>query len=398
MLKSFQFVSSGGGVTQIVAGTNINVSPANGVGVVTVSSSVPGSLTYVGTWNASTNVPTLTSSVGTLNNYYVVSTGGTTNLNGINLWSPGDWAIFNGSVWEKLDGSSNEAFNSITITGLTGYLYANNTSPVTASLTIPSSNISGLGTMSTQNANSVAITGGNVTISSGNVSTSNVNAGYSIVNINTLNAAVNGLNAQIPVQYSTTADLGTVTYNNGTSGVGATLTNGGTQAALVIDGHTFTATDVTNLVRILVKDETNQAYNGIYTVTNQGSASTNWVLTRATDYDQSAEINAGDGFYVELGSANKNTTWVQQTAAPITVGTTSITFIQFGASGATGLPKQPYTANTALYANSATTLTLGLLPITAGGTGAANATAALANLGGVSTGKAIAMSIVFGGG
>jgi hypothetical protein len=50
-----------------------------------------------------------------------------------------------------------------------------------------------------------------------------------------------------------------------------------------------------------------------------------------------------------------------------------------------------------LYANSTTTLTLGLLPITAGGTGAANATAALANLGGVSTGKAIAMAIVFGG-
>ena len=228
-----------------------------------------------------------------------------------------------------------------------------------------------------------------ITIGAGNVTTTNANVGYAIVNINTLNAAVNGLNAQIPVQYATTANL-SVTYNNGTLGAGANLT-ATTNGVLSIDGLSPTATQ-----RILVKDQTANAQNGIYTVTVVGTAGTPFILTRATDYDQSAEMNAGDGFYVELGSANKNTTWVQQTPAPITVGTTAITFIQFGTTS-TGLPKQPYTANTALYANSTTTLTLGLLPITAGGTGAANATAALANLGGVSTGKAIAMAIVFGG-
>jgi hypothetical protein len=60
-----------------------------------------GTLTYQGTWNANTNSPTLTSSVGTLNNYYVVSTAGSTNLDGITDWGVGDWAIFNGTVWQK---------------------------------------------------------------------------------------------------------------------------------------------------------------------------------------------------------------------------------------------------------------------------------------------------------
>ena len=62
-----------------------------------------GDLNYQGTWNASTNTPTLTSSVGTKGYYYVVDVSGTTNLNGITDWVIGDWAIFNGSIWQKVD-------------------------------------------------------------------------------------------------------------------------------------------------------------------------------------------------------------------------------------------------------------------------------------------------------
>ena len=119
-----------------------------------------GGLNYQGTWNAATNTPTLTSSVGTNNNYYIVSTAGTTTLNGISLWSVGDWVIFNGttSAWEKINGSSSEAFSSITVTGLTGYMYANGSSAVTASTTIPTSALSG----------QVAVTnGGTVNLASG---------------------------------------------------------------------------------------------------------------------------------------------------------------------------------------------------------------------------------------
>ena len=62
-----------------------------------------GDLNYQGTWNASTNTPTLTSSTGTKGYYYVVDVAGSTNLNGITDWQIGDWAIFNGSVWQKVD-------------------------------------------------------------------------------------------------------------------------------------------------------------------------------------------------------------------------------------------------------------------------------------------------------
>jgi hypothetical protein len=62
-----------------------------------------GGVQYKGTWNAATNTPTLVSSVGVQGNYYVVNVAGNTNLNGITDWNLGDWAIFNGSAWEKVD-------------------------------------------------------------------------------------------------------------------------------------------------------------------------------------------------------------------------------------------------------------------------------------------------------
>jgi hypothetical protein len=96
---------------------------------------------YQGTWNASTNTPTLTSSVGTLGFYYVVSTSGSTNLDGISTWAVGDWAVYNGSAWQKVNASGSSAFATLTVTGLTGYMYANGVSAVTASTTIPNAGL-----------------------------------------------------------------------------------------------------------------------------------------------------------------------------------------------------------------------------------------------------------------
>ena len=95
--------------------------------------------------------------------------------------------------------------------------------------------------------------------------------------VDTIAAA--GLHYHDPVRVEQEGSLN-ATYNNGTNGVGATLTNAGTQAALVIDGVTMVVND-----RVLIYEQTNAAHNGVYTVTNVGSASTNWVLTRATDAD-----------------------------------------------------------------------------------------------------------------
>jgi hypothetical protein len=71
---------------------------------------------YQGTWDASTNTPTLTSSVGTQGYYYIVSVAGTTNLNGITDWFVGDWAIFNGGVWQQVDNTD----SVVSVNGQTG--------------------------------------------------------------------------------------------------------------------------------------------------------------------------------------------------------------------------------------------------------------------------------------
>ena len=64
--------------------------------------SLQGGTVYKGSWNASTNTPTITSGTGTSGNYYVVTTAGTTTIDGISSWAVGDWIIFNGTVWEKI--------------------------------------------------------------------------------------------------------------------------------------------------------------------------------------------------------------------------------------------------------------------------------------------------------
>jgi hypothetical protein len=143
--------------------------------------------------------------------------------------------------------------------------------------------------------------------------------------------AAAGIHYHDPVRVEREGNL-TATYNNGTAGVGATLTNSGTQAALVIDGVTLNSAD-----RVLVYEQTNQTQNGIYTVTNTGSASTNWVLTRATDADSYGpsdpdSLGQGDAFFVQEGAAGAGETYVMNTEGTITFGTTNITFAQFSSA------------------------------------------------------------------
>ena len=135
-----------------------------------------------------------------------------------------------------------------------------------------------------------------------------------------------GLNIHAASYAATTANLN-ATYSNGTSGVGATLTNAGTQAAFTTDGTTPSSS-----ARILVKDQTATSQNGIYTLTTVGSGSTNWVLTRATDFDTAVEIAGGDFTFVDNGTLNANTGWVNVDEVT-TVGTDPIVFQQFSGAG-----------------------------------------------------------------
>jgi hypothetical protein len=76
-----------------------------------------GALNYKGTWNASTNSPALASGVGTKGDYYVVSVAGSTSLDGETLWGVGDWAVFNGAAWQKVEGGN--TINATTVTAST---------------------------------------------------------------------------------------------------------------------------------------------------------------------------------------------------------------------------------------------------------------------------------------
>jgi hypothetical protein len=110
-------------------------------GTSTSWASVAGGLSYQGTWNASTNTPTLVSSTGTNGYYYIVSTAGSTNLNGITDWQIGDWLLFNGSAWQKIDQSelvasitSSDGSIVVTTTGSTVDLAVSQTSPASVLL------------------------------------------------------------------------------------------------------------------------------------------------------------------------------------------------------------------------------------------------------------------------
>lgn len=76
-----------------------------------------GSLNYKGTWDANANSPMLTSSVGTKGDYYVIVTAGTTSLNGIGNWGIGDWTVFNGSVWQRVEGGADLNGVNLSVTG-----------------------------------------------------------------------------------------------------------------------------------------------------------------------------------------------------------------------------------------------------------------------------------------
>ena len=134
-----------------------------------------------------------------------------------------------------------------------------------------------------------------------------------------------GLAIQAPAIVGSTDTLatmsgGTVTYDNGTAGVGATLTISGSTLT-AIDGITLTVGD-----RIVIKNEASSPNNGIYTYTSTT------VLTRATDFDTPTEMAGGDFIFIQQGTTLNDTGFVM-TDPVVTVGTSDVTFVQFSGAG-----------------------------------------------------------------
>lgn len=148
---------------------------------------------------------------------------------------------------------------------------------------------------------------------------------------NAVQTAAAGLDVKGSCVAATTANLD-VTYNNGTSGVGATLTSN-TLTNLTIDGFG----PLTVGQRILVKNQNTGLQNGIYSVTTAGAVGTTaYVLTRTSDFNTAnpGNITPNAFTFIEQGTTQADTQWVLTTDSPITVGTTPLTFSQFGAASA----------------------------------------------------------------
>ena len=213
-----------------------------------------------------------------------------------------------------------------------------------------------------------AITATSAALTTGTVSTTPA-ANTDIANKQYVDGLVTqGISYHEPVfvESPNTAGNLNATYNNGSSGVGATLTNAGTQVALTIDGVLMTVGK-----RVLIYNQTNQFENGVYTVTTVGDGSTNWVLTRSTDADTYGlrdpnAIGYNDAFFVTNGNTGAGETYVVTTTGVITFGTTAITFAQISSA-------QVYTAGTGLNLSPATTFNISNTGVTAATYGSASA-------------------------
>ena len=270
----------------------LNAGVANGVATLDSAGTVPisqlpaavvGALNYQGTWNASTNTPTLASSTGTKGYYYVVSVAGSTNLNGITDWKVGDWAVYNGTAWQKID-------NTDSVTSVNGY---------TGAVVLTYTDVGAFPATPTTGANSVVLRDANQNVSANaffSNSTSVAAAGTTttLVASSTTNWSVTGSGGQtFQLPDATTLPVGaTFTFNNNqTSGTIVIKNNSGTTVVTVQSGGFVT-------IYLLVNTPAAGSWDTHYEAPSNVSWSTNTFdyagsITSATWNGTTVQVNRG---------------------------------------------------------------------------------------------------------
>lgn len=376
------FASSGVGVLSINTGTGLTGGPITSTGTISIANTAVTAGSYTAA-NITVNAQGQLTAASSTSALVSTFSAGTTGLTPASATS--------GAV--TLAGTLNPANGGTGANTLTGYVKGTGVTAMTASPTVPTTDLSGTVTNAQLSNNSLTVGTTNIVLGA-TASTLGGLTSVAVTQDPTTNLQVatkqyvdglvtQGISYHTPVYVESPNTAGNLnaTYNNGASGVGATLTNAGTQAALTIDGVLTTVG-----MRVLIYNQTNQAENGVYTVTTVGTVSTNWVLTRATDAntyglrDPNA-LGYNDAFFVTAGSTGAGETYVCTTTGVITFGTTAITFAQISAAqvytagnGLTltgtqfaltapvtavngGSGQTSYTTGDLLYASNSTTLT-----------------------------------------
>lgn len=292
----------------------------SGVDYATAWGNVTGGLSYQGTWNALTNTPTLTSSVGSNGNYYVVDVAGTTNLNGITDWQIGDWAIFNGSVWQKID-QSNLVTSVNGQTGAVTLIYSDVGAP-----SVSGTNATGTwGIGITGNAGTVTngvYTTGSYADPSWLTSLATTKLSGTVTNAQLANSAVtiNGSSVSLGGSVTVTATASNaLTIGTGLSGASY---NGSTPVTIAIDSTVATLTGAQTLTNKTISGANN-------TLSNIGNSSlTNSSVTfngSTVALGGSATITAVNPNTLTIGTGLSGTSYSGASAVTIAIDSTVAT-------------------------------------------------------------------------